>query len=163
MIFNFNKGCTYSEFISTANDEQKEMLANFYEQGQLFEDGLDRLKNINKPLNLAVFSLVRCKDAATAIPFLLKLCELIPNVNIKFFDREGNEELLEELSGARRVPTILLLDSDGNVVKKYLEFPENVNKKIESSTAEDKEGIVNDFRTGMYNKDIQNDLIDLLT
>ena len=43
---------------------------------------------------------------------------------------KGNEDILEKMSGEKRVPTILVLNNDGDVLRKYVELPNRVKYKI---------------------------------
>ena len=101
--------------------------------------------------------------AATEIPFLLKLSELNKNIEVKFLRREGNEELLEELSGERKVPTFLILNEKGNTVRKYIEFPIGVKEILLNTDKEKVQDIIDNMRKGKYNNLIQEDIIRFLT
>ena len=97
------------------------------------------------------------------IPFLLKLSELNKNIEVKFLRREGNEELLEELSGERKVPTFLILNEKGNTVRKYIEFLIGVKEILLNTEKEKVQDIIDNMRKGKYDDLIQEDIIRFLT
>lgn len=160
---NFDLGITYNEYLSLADEEQKGIIDRLNEQSQLINKDLHKVRNIENKLNILVFGEPRCKDAATEIPFLLKLSELNKNIEVKFLRREGNEELLEELSGERKVPTFLILNEKGNTVRKYIEFPIGVKEILLSTEKEKVQDIIDNMRKGKYNDLIQEDIIRFLT
>ncbi|MPQ45271.1 thioredoxin family protein [Clostridium tarantellae] len=160
-MIDFSKGVSYEEFIETAIEENKEMIHKFEKQAHISEKGIEDIVCIDEPINVVVFSLTRCKDAATILPYLMQLSDLNNNIHITFFDKDENEDLLKNLSGETRVPTILTLDNNNNIKRKFIEFPKFVYEKILQNESK-KEIIINEFRKGKYNKHIQSDLIKLL-
>lgn len=158
-MLNLKNGLNYDEYMKLGTDEDKKMNKEFYEKSPIHSEPASNISD--SPLSFAVFSMTRCKDAATVIPVLLHLTKNNPNVTIKFFDKEGNEELLEKLTGSVKIPTILKLDSNGNIVDSFLEFPATVNKII-ADNLEKKQSIVTSFRENKYFSEIKKDLLSLL-
>ncbi|MDZ5254137.1 thioredoxin family protein [Clostridium sp. LIBA-8841] len=159
-MLDMKSGLTYEEYLRTATDEEREMIKEFFNRVAVCKEKIKEIDSIKDKVDIAVFSITRCKDAASAIPFLIKLSENNKNINIKFWDREGNEELLEELSGARRVPSILKIEN-GQIVKSYIEFPRVVDKKI-NHNPEEKENLVNDLRSNKYDKEIEEEIFNII-
>lgn len=162
---NFKSGMNYEEFINTAEKEHRGFIDELHEQGILDKSdiNLNKIKNINYNVDIAVFTETRCKDSATTMPFLMKLSELNKNIRITFFRKEGNEELLKDLTGEIRVPSILILNDDGKVERKYIEFAYDVKEILENSPIEKTQDIIDEMRIGKYNSEIQKDLIKLIS
>lgn len=159
-MLDMKSGLTYEEYLKTATDEEREMIEEFFNRVVVSKEKIKEINSIKNKVDIAVFSITRCKDAASAIPFLIKLSEKNKNINIKFWDREGNEELLEALTGAKRVPSILKI-KNGQVVKSYIEFPEIVDEKIKNSL-DNKEIFVNELRSNKYDKEIENEILNII-
>lgn len=162
---NLKNGMKYEEFINTAEKEHREFIDELHEQGSLDKrDGnLNKIKDINHNVDIVVFTETKCKDSATTIPFLMKLSELNKNIRINFFRKEGNEEILKELIGEIRVPSILVLNDEEKIERKYIEFAYDVKEILESSPIEKTQDIIDEMRMGKYNKEIQKDLIKLIS
>lgn len=159
-MLDMKNGLTYEEYLKTATDEEREMIEEFFNRAVVSEEKINEINSIENEVDIAVFSITRCKDAASAIPFLIKLSENNKNINIKFWDREGNEEILEELTGARRVPSILQIEN-GQVLKSYIEFPKVLDEKI-NNNLEEKENFVNDLRSNKYDKEIEEEIFSII-
>lgn len=159
-MLDMKNGLTYQEYLKTATDEEREMIEEFFNRAVVSEEKINEINSIENKVDIAVFSITRCKDAASAIPFLIKLSENNKNINIKFWDREGNEEILEELTGARRVPSILKIEN-GQVVKSYIEFPKVLDEKI-NNNLEEKENFVNELRSNKYDKEIEEEIFGII-
>ena len=159
-MLDMKNGLTYEEYLKTATDEEREMIEEFFNRAVVSEEKINEINSIENKVDIAVFSITRCKDAASAIPFLIKLSENNKNINIKFWDREGNEKILEELTGAGRVPSILKIEN-GQVVKSYIEFPKVLDEKI-NNNLEEKENFVNDLRSNKYDKEIEKEIFNII-
>lgn len=161
-MIDFKLGMNYKEFKETAIDEHRDMILMLEKQGQLSENGMDAIEKIEKQKNIVVFTETRCEDSATTIPFLMKLADLNKNIKVTFFKREGNEEILEKLTGAKRVPSILALDEDGEVSNSYIEFPSVVNKMIIGLDVEERKKVALRVRSGEFNSEIESEMIKIL-
>ena len=77
----------------------------------------------------------------------------------KFFKTENYKEFLENNLGESRIPTILKVDDEFNIIDKYIEFPKCVKDRLAN---EEKEDVVREFRSGKYSEEIQKSLIQLI-
>lgn len=153
---------SYEEYFNSATAEEKEIIKEFYDKTTISKESRELVQNIKSKKEISVFSLHRCKDAATSIPVLMELSKENPNLHIKFYLRDDNSEALEKLTGEVRVPSILIHDENGNITKKFIEFPKVVKEKIEKNPKEMKEEIVSDFRNGKYKEELEKEIVELL-
>lgn len=160
-----NLGMNYDEFIEKAEEEHKKFIYELDIQGEIdmTDENLEKINNIKHNLDILVFTETRCKDSATTMPFLMKLCNMNNNIKVKFFRMKGNEDLVEDLIGEKRIPSIVILDKNKNVRRKYIEFPYKVKKILENSSIEDTQLIIDSMRGGDFNKEIQADLIKFIS
>ena len=151
------------EYLSNANDEEMIFINELYDQGQILELGLRDIINLNKHIKILVITSTRCKDSATILPFLIKLSQFNENIEVKFLLKNDNEEILSKLSGEMKVPTIMVVDNDNNVIRKFVEFPKGVKDILINSPKEKTQEIIDEMRNGKYNDLIQLDLIKFIT
>ena len=164
-MVNLDKCISYEEYISTAKEEEILFIDELYKQGRLVSHGVEdikNIKNIKSNINILVITDTFCKDSATTIPFLMKLSELNSKIHVNFLKKEGKEELLQELSGECRIPTIIKLDEKKQMKGKYIEFPQVVREKINGKNEEERNAIVEEVRSGKYNDEIQKEIIKLI-
>lgn len=154
------KSKTFKDFIKTYKEDELEIIEKYYKNSKIEDIGLEKIKSIDEKVNLIVFSELYCKDAAIALPILNELNNLNKLIEIKYLTRNGNEELLKQLSGDKKVPTILKVSGDLEVLDTYIEFPKRFKKTLTEKNRED--FIKNKFRTGLYNKAVQEELIELI-
>lgn len=161
-MVNLDKCISYAEYINTAKEEELLFIDELYEQGRLASQGLEDIKKIKSHINILVITDTFCKDSATTMPFLMKISELNSKISVSFLKKEGNEELLQELSGECRIPTIIKLDERKQMKGKYIEFPQIVREKINGKNDEERKVIVEELRSGKYNDEIQKEIIQLI-
>lgn len=154
-------GKSYEEFILNAKDEEENLIVEqFYKKKLKDIKGLEKIKNLNEEVNLIVFSELYCNDAAIVIPILNNLSKSSNLLNIRYLNKNGNEELIKSLVGEVRIPTILKVNKDEMILGKYIEFPKEFKKNL---TEENKEELVkNKFRKGIYNKEVEKELLELI-
>lgn len=153
----------YEEYLNNANDEEIIFINELYDQGQILEDGLRDIISLKQYIKILVITSTKCKDSATIIPFLIKLSQFNENIEVNFLLKKDNEELLRKLSGEMKLPTIMVMDSDNNVIRKFVEFPKGVKDILINSSKEETQKIIDEMRNGKYNDLIQLDLIKLIT
>lgn len=157
------KPMNYEEYLDTADEEELIVINKLYEQGQLVEKGLKHIINIKESVNILVITSTKCKDSATIVPFLTKLAQFNEKIKIKFLLKKDYEQLLEELSGENKVPTFMVIDSKGKVLRKFVEFPKEVKEILISNSKDNTQEIIDNMRKGVYNNLIQQDLIKFIT
>ena len=156
-------GLNYGEFLETINEEDRELIESYYNRSELRKKGLDKVRFINDNLNIIVFTKPSCKDAASTIPYLLKLASLNDRIKISFLNREGNEKLLLDATGEEKVPSFVIVDYQGETIRKYIEFPKGVKEFLLTTKVEDTQSVIDTMREGKYDDLIQEDLVRFLT
>lgn len=154
------KGLNYKEYIKMATEEQMEMIDRHEKKEKISKVGLDKIIEITDKREVLVFSELRCEDAATTIPILNELCKLNDNINISFYYKSENEDMLQELVGEGKIPTIVTLDKNKRVIGSYLEFPNKVLEQLKDKDELQRKLIVSELREGKFNDEIQKDLIN---
>lgn len=153
------KGLSYKEYLKKATKEHLDMIKEQEELSVISGEGIVESRSVSEDIVLKVYSETRCKDAATALPILLEMSKINPKIKLEFFSLEENKEKIIGLLGKAKIPTIIRVDKEGNILGNYIEFPEVVNKKI---NATNKEKIVKEFRSGIYSKIIENEFLNLI-
>ncbi|MCI9069839.1 thioredoxin family protein [Clostridium sp.] len=157
------KPMDYEEYLKNATDEEMIFINELYDQGQILEEGLRDIIGLSNHVKILVITSTRCKDSATILPFLIKLSQFNKNIEVKILLKNDNEELLSILSGEKKVPTIMVMDKNNNVIRKFVEFPRGVKDILISNPKEKTQEIIDEMRNGKYNDLIQIDLIKLIT
>jgi hypothetical protein len=169
----FDKGISYQEYLDTADEETRQKHLHYLEKMKLTADEKEELEKIKKDKKLLVFCDTYCNDCRITLALLEDLRRSSPSIGYRIVSREGNEGLMEQLSGDNGIPLIVELgegsvwNSNAGDVKGakliFSEFPDVLNDDMLAADPENKEKLVTDFRKGLYKDVMLKQLVEKLS
>lgn len=152
---------TFQDYLNyDSNDEYKEKQLKILDRINLSEKSIEKIKSINKSINLILVAQIYCPDCRAIVPFIKKFSEINENINVTFENRESSKSVLKNGLKAERIPSIFYNNEDEQRLL-LSEFPKVVLNAFESNPS-DYDNIKYNFRTGKYNEEIENELVELL-
>lgn len=152
---------SYREFLDNLLDEGKTTGANQSESmlnyamlnqrrmrkwdkiGKITAELMDKLMSIDQKMTWLVITEGWCGDAAQNLPFLNKMAELNPNIDLRFVLRDENLPLMDDFltNGGRSIPKLVALDDSFNVLGTWGPRPEPVQKAfLANKVSQEKSG-----------------------
>lgn len=152
---------SYREFLDNLLDEGKTTGANQSESmlnyamlnqrrmrkwdkiGKITAELMDKLMSIDQKMTWLVITEGWCGDAAQNLPFLNKMAELNPNIDLRFVLRDENLPLMDDFltNGGRSIPKLVALDGVLNVLGTWGPRPEPVQKAfLANKVSQEKSG-----------------------
>lgn len=152
---------SYREFLDNLLDEGKTTGANQSESmlnyamlnqrrmrkwdkiGKITAELMDKLMSIDQKMTWLVITEGWCGDAAQNLPFLNKMAELNPNIDLRFVLRDENLPLMDDFltNGGRSIPKLVALDDAFNVLGTWGPRPEPVQKAfLANKVSQEKSG-----------------------
>lgn len=162
-MLNLDKGLSFEQYIKKGNDLQTEALLNVYKGTKLSSSTKEKLNDLNQVVNVVVFSESYCPDCTVTVPFVKRIQEQNDNIKLFFFDRKGNEEIMEELTGDARIPTVVTFTEDMEPKGAYVEIPKAVLERLVEIGHEKQNELIQQYRSGKYNTYIEEDLVKIVT
>ena len=152
---------TFEEYLnSEGNTENKERQLKIINKIIFSEETVQKIKNISKEIKILAVAEVYCPDCRAVVSFLEKFSELNDKIKIEYSTRGEAHDLLLKATGVTRIPT--LFADNGKKSEVFLtEFPKVVQKHM-SENPEQFDEIKYNFRTGKYNKEIEEELVSYL-
>ena len=151
----FEEGMTLEQFKSIAFKEEKNLLENLKKNIIFDEEIISKIKN-QKNLKILVAGESWCPYVRTFIATLEKAIEINENIKISIINfGRGLVFLADELGIAEEdfvVPTAVILDDNGEILKTYIGYP----KIFEKNFSEVKQ----DFFNGKKSKNILEEILD---
>ncbi|MDA7803257.1 thioredoxin family protein [Crocinitomix sp.] len=111
----------------TTNDQNSEAMLNYTKlslkrlerwmaKGELTQETMDAIKNIDQKQHWTVLTEGWCGDAAHSIAFIWKMSEINPNITFQWKLRDENLDLMDQYltNGGRSIPKLIVRDLDGN-------------------------------------------------
>ena len=112
------------------------------------EDMVAAIKSINEKRTWIVITEGWCGDSAQTLPALAKIASANPNIELKFFLRDENEELMNSFltDGKKSIPVVACLNTSGEVLWQWGSRPQGAldliadykNKGVETAVWKEK-------------------------
>ncbi|MCE7991414.1 MAG: thioredoxin family protein [Roseivirga sp.] len=131
----------------------------------------ERLLDIKKPVTWLVLTEGWCGDAAQNLPFINKMAEINPLINLKLILRDENLEVMDEYltDGGRSIPKLIVLDAENlSTLGTWGPRPAPMQKLVMDNkvTKEKNYGELNEVMHLWYAKDrgitLQNEILAIL-
>jgi hypothetical protein len=134
---------------------------------KISEKFIESVKKIERPLILLMIGMTYCPDCKTAYPFTEAASRVNPYVTTRYIPRNGTpgaREFIMSRAGRTNMPAIFVLRPDGKVLDgAYIETPSKVTELIKNASSdEERDSVWKDFHNGIYDEEIENDLLRLL-
>ena len=118
----FDEGLEYEEFLGKyADDEQRKRWDTFHASLSLTAAQNELLSGFKREMKVMVVAGAWCGDCVNQCPIWDHFVAASARIHIRYFDRDDNTDLADELSmcGGRRVPALLFLSEDGKPCGRY--------------------------------------------
>ena len=111
----FEKALSYSDFLKEhGTDEQQRRFSMVYDSIDLSAAQKSVTESFSRKVYLLCMAGAWCGDCVEQCPILQRLCEATSLFELRFIDRDSDEELSSHLRicGAARVPQVVFLNED---------------------------------------------------
>ncbi len=118
----FSAGLDYGAFLENyGTDQQKQKWAVVHQQISLTPAQQDLLSTFIREMKVLVLAGTWCGDCVNQCPIFDHFSAACPRIDIRYFDRDDNRDLGEQLMtcGSPRVPGVLFLSEDNFVCGRY--------------------------------------------
>ncbi len=169
----YDNGIGYQEYLASADEETRQKHLHYLEKMKLSGEEKEELESIKSDKKLLVFCDTYCNDCRITLALLEELRRSSPSIGYRIVSREGNEGLMERLSGDNGIPLIVELGEDsvwssnaGDIKGAKLvfnEFPDVLHDDMKDADPENREKLVKDFRKGLYKDVMLDQLVDKLS
>lgn len=161
-MLDLSKAFTFEEYLKNSSEEKRKLQMEAYEKIHLSKEGSIEVEGIKETINIIVFSESYCPDCVVTLPFVKRIEEKNSNVKMYMMPLKGNEELLMEYIGEKRIPTVMVFNKDMEPMGVYIEMPEKIKLKMGLLSEEDKKEMIKEYRMGKYNNLIEEQLLDII-
>lgn len=111
-------GLPYDDYVATGKPQHQAAWTDFRARADLTDAQASLVGAFTRRLPVIAVSGVWCGDCAQQLPFLDAIGRAAPNVDVRYLDRDEHADLADRLMlcGGRRVPVVLILNEDFDVL-----------------------------------------------
>jgi hypothetical protein len=123
-------GQTFADFL-TAAKARREGWLRMADSARVDDALLARARAVGGTWKLLVIAIDRCGDSMNSVPYLAKLAELVPGIDLRIVlpvNGRAVQEAHKSLDGRNATPTIVLLDADGRDMGCIVELPREIRQ-----------------------------------
>lgn len=128
MVALFSSGQTFADFLAAAKARREGWLA-VAAQAQVAESLVARAKAVGGSWRLLVVAIDACGDSMNNVPYLAKLAELVPGIELRIVlpaNGRAVQDTHRSLDGRTATPTFVLLDDKGADRGCIVELPRDI-------------------------------------
>ncbi len=111
----FDSGWTFEEYVDDVVEKHRDLWQAVYRRAGLPEEVQGRVQEISSTWKLLALSEDWCGDAVNSLPWVARLAEASPALDLRVISRDGNPEIMDaHLWGgrSRSIPVVILLNED---------------------------------------------------
>lgn len=156
MVESFNKGLSFDEFLNSSDEKDRNNTLEMYNNIKLDEVLVEKIKNIDKKINILVCAEIWCPDCVINLPAVKKMKDLNNNINISIIERKGYEDEFE------KIPTFIIYDKEFNELGRFIERPKNIKDIEKNGTQPEIIVAKRQYRKGEYITSTIKDIINII-
>lgn len=109
----FRNARTFQEFLAGL-ESNRHPWRELYRRAHVPEDLMERSQDLDENWHLLALSEEWCGDGANSLPYLARLAEASPNLELRVLSRDENPDLMDGhlTDGSRSIPVVMVLDED---------------------------------------------------
>lgn len=109
----FDRARTFQEFLASA-ESNVELWRSLAARADVPAAIVERVRALGGPWKLLVLNEDWCGDAVNSVPYVARLAERAPNLELRILERDANPDLMNaHLTGtSRSIPVVIVYDED---------------------------------------------------
>lgn len=126
----YSSGQTFTDFLATAKARRAGWLGKA-DSAWVGDALLARAQAVGGTWHLMAIAIDSCGDSMNSVPYLAKLAELVPGLELRIVLPVNGREVQDahkSLDGRRGTPTIVLLDENGRDAGCIVELPQEIRE-----------------------------------
>ncbi|MHA2305289.1 MAG: thioredoxin family protein [Candidatus Hodarchaeales archaeon] len=117
----FQTGKSYENFILDGTPDEQKRLQVYFDKTEINYKPEDFHIDLEYPVNILVAATTWCWDSQTNVPFLVRIAEHSPNVNLKIFNKDKFPFIIDRINNGEKVPQALIFSKDFYYIDRWVE------------------------------------------
>lgn len=150
-------GMNFETFVGTGSRSERDRIPKNYGRIQISAGDLEKIKAFDT-VKFLIVGEIWCPDVQLNGSVVRKFCEINHNFDMRVITKGRGEKFLKPILELEelKIPLILILDEEGNLLGKFAERPQTVK------ALPDFQEIKIDYMKGAYLKDTVAELIEII-
>lgn len=131
----WDAGVSFGEFLAAADDRRDQWVSNYASGAAVDATLVARAAALTGNWRLLVVAIDSCSDSVNTVPWIARLVDQLPAVEMRVIDPEIGRSIMEAHrtpDGRAATPTVLLLDEQWQVRGCFIERPRSLRAHLDS-------------------------------
>lgn len=126
----FEVGFNFETFVGTGCKTERDRIPKNYSRINFSKELIEIISNIDKKINFLIAGEIWCFDVQLNSTVVKKFCDLNNNFDMRIITKGRGEKFLKPILEIEifKIPTIVILDENFNLLGTFIERPEAVKK-----------------------------------
>ena len=160
----YEKGVCFEEFVNEDNDIYKEKILEIYNTIEFEKESVDRIKNIDKRINILICAELWCPDCIINVPVIEKMRQYNNNISLSIVQKEGNEDFFKKFAVREtiRVPIFVIYNEDFKELGSFIEYPKEIIEIINNGNESKVIVTKRKYQKGEYANETLKDVLEVI-
>ncbi len=87
----FERGVSFEDFVNMDSNSYREKTLEIYDSLSFKEESIERIKSIDKKINILICAEIWCPDCMINVPIVEKMRQINENIHISIVGKEENK------------------------------------------------------------------------
>lgn len=117
----FQTGQSFEDFIKDGTPDEQKRFQLYFDKTAMKYKPEDFHINLKYPVNILLAATTWCWDSQTNVPFLIRIAEHNPNINIRIFNKDKLPFIIDRINDGEKVPQALIYSKDFYYIDRWVE------------------------------------------
>lgn len=160
----FNKGISYEKLLKESDEDNKNKINEVFNSIDFEEKNLNRIKSIDKEINVLMVAELWCPDCIMNVPAVKKMQEINSNIRISIVDIEENRHFFSKYAVEEKVkiPTFVFYNEDFKEIGSFIEKPSIVKDVYSKNDQVQVVVTTRNYRKGKFLEETLTEILDII-
>ncbi|WP_416197282.1 MAG: Thioredoxin [Sporanaerobacter sp.] len=149
----FERGVSFEDFVNMDSNSYREKTLEIYDSLSFKEESIERIKSIDKKINILICAEIWCPDCMINVPIVEKMRQINENIHISIVGKEENKDFFKVFNieeNIVRIPTFVFYDEYFTQLGSFVERPTCIKKVYNSGNQPSIIVTMRKYRKGEY-------------
>lgn len=158
----FESGMSFDQFISTDEESYREKSLKTLESIDFEKEYIEKIKSIDKNINILVCGEIWCADCMLNIPVVEKMRKYNDKIKVSIVNKDMILESNLNLEKQMKLPTFIIYDEEFNELGIFTEYPKKIKEIIEDGNESNFLVNIRKYRKGGYAQETLKDILEII-
>lgn len=158
----FERGISFKDFVNMDSNSYRDKTLEIYNGVSFEEKNIERIKSIDKKINILICAEIWCPDCMINVPIVEKMRQINENIHISIVGKEENEGFFKVFNSEEnivRIPTFVFYDKYFTQLGSFVERPTCIKEVYNSGNQPSVIVAMRKYKKGEYTEETLKEIL----